>query len=141
MPEPQAADLVPASEPFFDPYDWRVHEDPYPFYRRLREAAPVYYNEERNFFALSLYEDVLAAFRDPGLFSNAKGVSLENDVREARTVMSFLAMDPPDHDRIRTLVSSGFTPRPRGPTRTPHPCPRTRLHRPLHRKGKLRFRR
>ena len=111
MAEPTNLDSIRDREPFFDPYDWRIHEDPYPFYARLREKAPVYHNEERDFFALSRHADVLSAFRDPELFSNAQGVSLERDVREARAVMSFLAIDPPEHGRLRALVSSGFTPR------------------------------
>ena len=95
----------------YDPYDWRIHEDPYPTYARLREEAPVYYSEKRDFYALSRHADVLEAFRDPVNYSNEYGVSLEQDVKEARAVMSFLGMDPPEHTRIRTLISSGFTPR------------------------------
>ncbi|MDJ0853381.1 MAG: cytochrome P450 [Myxococcota bacterium] len=96
----------------FDPYDWKVHEDPYPFYRALRDEAPCYHNEERNFWALSRYDDVLAGFRDWEGLSNTQGVSLEREqVREARLVMSFLGMDPPRHDHLRNLVSRGFTPR------------------------------
>jgi len=95
----------------YDPYDWRIHEDPYPTYARLREEAPVYYSDKRDFYALSRHADVLAAFRDPVNYSNTRGVSLEAAVTEARTVMSFLAMDPPEHTRVRTLVSAGFTPR------------------------------
>ncbi len=103
---PEEASLVE-----YDPYDWRIHEDPYPTYARLREEAPVYYNEKLDFYALSRHADVLAGFRNPVDYSNAQGVSLERDVIEARAVMSFLGMDPPEHTRIRTLVSSGFTPR------------------------------
>jgi hypothetical protein len=94
----------------YDPYDWRMHEDPYPVYRALREEAPCYYNEERDFWALSRHEDVLQAFRDPVTYSNLQGVSIDK-VGDAAKVMSFLGMDPPEHGRIRTLVSSGFTPR------------------------------
>lgn len=103
---PEEASLVE-----YDPYDWRIHEDPYPTYARLRAEAPVYYNEKLDFYALSRHADVLAGFRNPVDYSNAQGVSLERDVIEARAVMSFLGMDPPEHTRIRTLVSSGFTPR------------------------------
>jgi cytochrome P450 len=96
----------------FDPYDWKTQEDPYPVYRALRDEAPVYHNEERDFWALSRHADVLAGFRDPLRFSNAQGVALEREqVQEASAVMSFLAMDPPRHDRLRSLVSRGFTPR------------------------------
>lgn len=94
----------------YDPYDWRIHEDPYPTYARLREEDPAYYNEERDFWAFSRHEDVLQAFRDPVTFSNKGGVSIDA-VDDAERVMSFLGMDPPEHGRIRALVSSGFTPR------------------------------
>ncbi len=94
----------------YDPYDWKIHEDPYPVYARLRAEAPAYYNEERGFWALSRHEDVLAAFRDPVTWSNRKGVAID-DVGDAPQVMSFLGMDPPEHGRLRTLVSRGFTPR------------------------------
>lgn len=94
----------------YDPYDWRIHEDPYPVYARLRAEAPAYCNEERGFWALSRHEDVLAAFRDPVTWSNRKGVAID-DVGDAPQVMSFLGMDPPEHGRLRTLVSRGFTPR------------------------------
>ena len=96
----------------FDPYDWQTQEDPYPVYRALRATAPVYHNEALDFWALSRFDDVLAAFRDPERFSNAAGVSLERDqVIDATAVMSFLAMDPPRHGRVRALVAAGFTPR------------------------------
>jgi hypothetical protein len=94
----------------FDPYAWAVHEDPYPVYRRLRDEAPCYHNERIGFFALSRHADVLAAFLDPERFSSREGVALE-DVGDASAVMSFLAMDPPRHTRLRALVSRGFTPR------------------------------
>jgi cytochrome P450 len=96
----------------YDPYDWAIHEDPYPTYKRLRDEAPVYYDEERDFWALSRHADVLAAFKDTERLSNRQGVALErSQIQEAQEVMSFLAMDPPRHDRIRGLVNRGFSPR------------------------------
>jgi cytochrome P450 len=97
----------------FDPYAYEVHEDPYPFYRALREEAPVYRNVAIGFVALSRHADVLAAFKDPETFSNRHGVSLDADAfhERADTTMSFLALDPPRHTRMRALVSRGFTPR------------------------------
>jgi len=97
----------------FDPYAYAVHEDPYPFYRALRDEAPAYRNESLGFWALSRHADVLAAFKDPETFSNRHGVSLDRDAfhENADTTMSFLAMDPPRHTRMRALVSRGFTPR------------------------------
>jgi hypothetical protein len=97
----------------FSPYDYRIHEDPYPVYARLRAEAPLYRNEEQDFWALSRHQDVTAAFRDPDKFSSANGVSLDPAAwgRRAHKTMSFLALDPPRHTRMRALVAKGFTPR------------------------------
>lgn len=50
------------AELVLDPYDYDFHEDPYPYYRRLRDEAPLYRNEERNFWAVSRHHDVLQGF-------------------------------------------------------------------------------
>ena len=96
-----------------DPYDYDFHEDPYPYYRRLRHEAPLYRNEELKFWALSRHHDVLQGFRNSTTLSNRDGVSLDPVSRgpHASKTMSFLAMDDPAHLRLRTLVSKGFTPR------------------------------
>src|SRR6185436_20401625 len=97
----------------YDPYAYELHDDPYPVYAELRAHAPLYRNERLGFWALSRHADVLAAFRDTARFSNRNGVSLDPGARnpEAEATMSFLAMDPPRHTRMRSLVSRGFTPR------------------------------
>lgn len=96
-----------------DPYDYDFHENPYPYYRRLRDEAPLYRNDELNFWALTRHADVHAGFRNSSALSNKLGVSLDPISRtpEAYRTMSFLAMDDPAHLRLRTLVSKGFTPR------------------------------
>lgn len=101
------------SDLVLDPYDYDFHEDPYPYYRRLRDEAPLYRNDELNFWALSRHGDVLAGFRNSTALSNKYGVSLDPISRnsDAHKVMSFLALDDPAHLRLRTLVSKGFTPR------------------------------
>jgi cytochrome P450 len=97
----------------YDPYDYAVHEDPYPTYARLRDEAPLYYNDDLDFWALSRHADVVAAFRDAQRFSSSYGVSLDPEVwgPQAERTTSFLGMDPPRHTRMRALVSRGFTPR------------------------------
>jgi cytochrome P450 len=102
-------DLQPVA---YSPYAYEIHEDPYPVYARLRSEAPVYRNDELDFWALSRHEDVLAAFRNLDGFSNAQGVSLEPSAfgPDAHKFMSFLALDPPRHTRMRSLVGKGFTP-------------------------------
>jgi hypothetical protein len=96
----------------YSPYAYEIHEDPYPVYARLRAEAPVYRNDELDFWAISRHEDVLAAFRNLDGFSNAFGVSLEPSAfgPDAHRFMSFLALDPPRHTRMRSLVGKGFTP-------------------------------
>jgi hypothetical protein len=97
----------------YSPYAYEIHEDPYPTYARLRDEAPVYRNEEAGFWALSRHADVVEGFRDHARFSSAHGVSLDPAASgpNAHRTMSFLAMDPPMHGRMRGLVSRGFTPR------------------------------
>lgn len=97
----------------YDPYSYSLHEDPYPTYARLRSQAPLYRNDEHGFWALSRHADVVEAFRDSATFSSAEGVSLDPAASgpHAHRTMSFLAMDPPRHGRMRALVSRAFTPR------------------------------
>ncbi|MBV9720407.1 MAG: cytochrome P450, partial [Mycobacterium sp.] len=104
---------VQIDKPLLDPYDYDFHEDPYPYYRRLRDEAPLYHNEELGFWALSRHRDVHEGFRNSTTLSNRDGVSLDPVSRgpHASKTMSFLAMDDPAHLRLRTLVSKGFTPR------------------------------
>ena len=100
-------------ELLLDPYSYDFHEDPYPYYKRLRDEAPLYRNDELNFWALTRHADVHKGFRNSTELSNRLGVSLDPISRtpEAYRTMSFLAMDDPAHLRLRTLVSKGFTPR------------------------------
>lgn len=97
----------------YSPFDFAVHEDPYPFYERLREEAPVYHNEEDGFWALSRHADVSAALRDEKRFSSRNGLRIEPPFwgPQAERFFSFVAMDPPRHTRMRALVTSAFTPR------------------------------
>ncbi len=97
----------------YDPYAYEIHEDPYPTYRRMRDEAPLYRNDERGFWALTRHADVMDGFRDHRRFSNAEGVSIDPAASgpHAHRTMSFLAMDAPQHLRMRGLVSRGFTPR------------------------------
>jgi cytochrome P450 len=108
-------DGAPAEAPGYgyDPFDYRVHEDPYPLYAWMREHAPLYRNEERDFWALSRHADVLDALRRPRLFSNRNGISLEPELWGPHAVKTsfFLAMDPPEHGPRRSLISSAFTPK------------------------------
>ena len=97
----------------FDHYDHALQDDPYPTYARLREEAPLYHNEEHDFWVLSRHADLHRAFRTDDVFSNRMGVSLDPSSwnENAHLVTSFLGMDPPEQTRLRKLVSRGFTPK------------------------------
>ncbi|OZV77380.1 cytochrome [Micromonospora echinospora] len=99
--------------PYYDPFDYRIHEDPYPVYAWMRTHAPVYRNDRRDFWALSRYDDVKAALRDPVRFSNRNGISLESELWGPHAVKTsfYLAMDPPEHGVYRSLSSVAFTAR------------------------------
>jgi len=95
----------------YSPYDFDVHNDPYPYYERLREQAPVFRNEADDFWALSRHADVLATLRDSERFSSANGMRMEPAFwgPQAEQFFSFVAMDPPKHTRLRGLVARAFT--------------------------------
>ncbi|MFX0578640.1 cytochrome P450 [Nocardia nepalensis] len=95
----------------YSPYDFDVHEDPYPYYARLREQAPVFRNATDDFWALSRHADVRAALRDSDRFSSRNGFRMEPAFwgPQAEQFFSFVAMDPPKHTRLRGLVTRAFT--------------------------------
>lgn len=97
-------------KPHWDPYDHGLRIDPYDAWRRLRDEAPVYYNEKWDFYALSRFDDVLAASIDPHTFSSAKGITLDAIGKDPATPIMIM-MDPPQHDVLRKVVSPLFTPR------------------------------
>jgi cytochrome P450 len=98
--------------PVYDPFDYRMHEDPYPTYALLRAYAPLYRNEERDFWALSRHADVEYALSRPALFTIRNGISLEPELwdPQASKRILFHAMDPPEHGVYRRLASGAFTP-------------------------------
>ena len=100
------------SDLYYDPWDVEIDADPYPVYRRLRDEAPLYYNERHDFWVLSRFADVEAGLKDFTRLSSAKGDILE--VVKADPVMPpmvFINEDPPAHTVHRNLVSRMFTPR------------------------------
>jgi cytochrome P450 len=93
----------------YDPFSYELDQDPYPVYRWMRDGAPAYRNERLDFWALTRFDDNLAAFLDPGTYSSAWGTSLEfMDAPKADTGL-MIYMDPPRHTRYRKLVSKAFT--------------------------------
>ena len=62
---------------YYDPYDFEIDSDPYPVWKRLRDEAPLYYNERYDFYALSRFVDVNKALVDHETFSSARGAIVE----------------------------------------------------------------
>ncbi|XVQ14782.1 cytochrome P450 [Spirillospora sp. CA-255316] len=65
------------TEAYYDPYDAEINADPYPVFRRLREEAPLHYNERHDFHAVSRYEDVERGVTDHEAFISGRGAILE----------------------------------------------------------------
>jgi cytochrome P450 len=103
---------VPDGDIYYDPYDFDIDADPYPVWRRMRDEAPLYWNERYEFWALSRFEDVERASVDWRTFSSAKGSVLEF-IKADVTIPpgNILFEDPPAHDVHRGLLSRVFTPR------------------------------
>jgi cytochrome P450 len=98
----------------FDPFSTDFFEFPYDTYRRMRDEAPVYFNEKYGFWALFRYEDVCRAHKEWQTFSSSHGVDLSTLSRPPeliRSIQSIIMMDPPEHNRLRALVSRVFTPK------------------------------
>ena len=96
----------------FNPMDPAFVADPYPTYRRLRTEDPVHHSP-MGFWVLTRYEDVVAALRDPRLAKEAIAAFVAARFGAPVPIMglSMLDRDPPDHTRLRSLVSKAFTPR------------------------------
>lgn len=98
--------------PYYDPFDFEIDDDPYPIWKRLRDEAPLYYNERYEFFALSRFHDVEEALKDWTTFSSAKGTLLELIKADIEMPAgTFIFEDPPAHGLHRGLMSRVFTPR------------------------------
>jgi cytochrome P450 len=106
----------------FDPSDPAFLEDPYPVLSRLRESAPVFYDEGLGRWFVTRHEDVRACLRDKRLGRNYRHVlsPAEIGVPEldprwsafwATERWSLLWLEPPEHTRMRKLVAAAFTPR------------------------------
>ncbi len=102
---------TPSPDFEYDPFSYEQDEDPYPIYARMRDEAPVYYNARQDFWALSRFDDVLAALVDSETYSSVNGTSLEFMDAPKPDSGLIIYMDPPRHTRYRNLVSKAFTPR------------------------------
>ncbi len=104
----------------FNPFDPTWRADPYPFYRRLRAEAPVGQIPGIGIWYFTRYADCEAILRDTRWSSDERNSTIYQQVMANRTeavppplerLRPFLFLDPPDHTRLRGLVSTAFTPR------------------------------
>lgn len=104
--------VADTDEIYYDPYDIEINADPYPMFARIREEAPLYYNEQHDFYALSRFADVNRGMIDYETFSSARGALLEL-IKSGMEIPSgtLIFEDPPIHNVHRNLLSRMFTPR------------------------------
>ena len=103
-----AVDTEPVA---WDPFNEKYKVDPHPIWKRLRDEAPLYHNEELDFYAVSRFADVDAFSRDNKTFCSSHGTVLEMLGPDKVNFEMMIFMDPPEHTRYRRLVSKAFTPR------------------------------
>jgi cytochrome P450 len=99
---------------YYDPYDYDIDAHPHPVWKRMRDEAPLYYNDKYDFFAVSRYQDVRDLSGDWRTYSSGRGSVLElidapPEVFEVAKNMLF--EDPPLHDEHRAILARSFTPR------------------------------
>ena len=90
----------------YDPLAPEVIDNPYPWYEALRDQSPAYYDDHRDIWVISRYDDVLAAARAHGSLSSSEGITYAR-----APIPMMITLDPPDHTRLRRLVARDFTPR------------------------------
>jgi len=95
----------------FSPVSQDYFDNPYEIYKRMRDEAPIYYDEEEDFYALTRHEDVAAALKDTDAFSSSRGCDLGMVRSGEAPQKSIIFMDPPDHRHMRSLLNKAFTPR------------------------------
>ncbi|MQY17609.1 cytochrome P450 [Nocardia macrotermitis] len=101
-----------AADPYYDPYDFAIDDDPYPIWQRLRAESPLYHNDRYDFYALSRYSDVAKGLHDWRTFRSGRGTVL--DIISSGVEMPpglILFEDPPLHDIHRKILARVFTPR------------------------------
>ena len=107
-----ATSTATPSDVYYDPYDPQIDADPYPVWKRLRDEAPLYYNEKYDFYALSRFADVERALSNWRTYRSGKGTILElikADIKFPPGIILF--EDPPEHDIHRGILARVFSPK------------------------------
>ena len=96
---------------YWDPLAPELRDDPYPLWRRMRDEAPVYYNDRHDFWALTRFHDIEMAHKDTATFSSSHGTTFETMSPVPVETGMMIWLDPPKHTILRKLVSRAFTTR------------------------------
>ncbi len=108
--------ITETSPVYFDPYKPEIAVNPYEIYRRLREEAPLYYNEDHDFYAVSRFQDVERGLQDRETYSSGRGNILELIKANAEFPSGVLIFeDPPLHTFHRGFLARIFTPKRMAP--------------------------
>jgi cytochrome P450 len=100
------------SDIYYDPFDVEIDNDPHPVWKRMRDEAPLYYNEKYNFHALTRFDDVERGLVDWDTYRSGKGSTLEIIMMNVEFPPGIILFeDPPIHDVHRGLLSRVFTPK------------------------------
>ena len=106
--------------PDLDLKSWRNVQDPFPLYAWLRDHDPLHWSESLSAWVVTRYEDVVAIFDRPETFSSDRFRKIDERYASQRPAVRAVAevlgdwlvfRDPPDHDRLRGLLQSSFTPK------------------------------
>ncbi len=110
---------LPATDRMWDPFDPEFRANPYPYYDRLRTEAPAYRSDTGQ-VVLTRYSDVFEVLRSNdvsrdveanAILDESDEIAVRRHNRRRGGAKSILNLDPPDHTRLRRLVSKAFTPR------------------------------
>jgi cytochrome P450 len=108
----------------FDPFSAEVVADPYPWYEQLQRQGPVQRIPTRDLWMVTGYDQVTTVLRDPATYSSRLGYAalatgaMSRDPNDRRGMLGvdttalrmLISTDPPDHTRVRRLLSRVFTP-------------------------------
>ncbi len=94
----------------FDPFAESYFDDPFPVYKRLRDEARAYYNEELDCYFLSRFDDIWDAVSS-GHFSHRKGTNTQDLLAGKPPNLALSSMVPPDHTALRKALWPFFSPR------------------------------
>src|SRR5690606_9095685 len=92
----------------YDPFSYADYDNPYDLFKRLRDDAPVYYNEERDIYIVSRYADVRAGLADAKRFSSARGNDIDG-THDSFGKGFLVTVDPPRHTALRAAIRRTFS--------------------------------